>query len=111
MPICKHPLHSWHNRLTNYKKTYDSIEIEFANHRQNSLILSPIALRNLNNFVKISLPTHEPLLQTCAHIPKPPINTSIIASIFLLGTQFSKPHVPKCIKPTFSVILFLSKML
>lgn len=55
MPICKHPLHSWHNRLTNYKKTYDSIEIEFANHRQNSLILSPIALRNLNNFVKISL--------------------------------------------------------
>lgn len=55
MPICKHLLHSWHNRLTNYKKTYDSIEIEFANHRQNSLILSPIALRNLNNVVKISL--------------------------------------------------------
>ena len=42
-------------------------------------------------------PTHEPLLQTCAHTPKPPINTSTFASIFYLGTQFSKLHVPKCI--------------
>ena len=58
-----------------------------------------------------TLPTHEPLLQTCVHTPKSPINTSIFASIFYLGTKFSKPHVPKCIKLTFSVNLFLSKTL
>ena len=44
-----------------------------------------------------ALPTHEPLLQTCAHTSKPPINTSTFTSIFYLGTQFSKLHVPKCI--------------
>lgn len=40
--------------------------------------------------------------------PKPPINTSTFASIVYLGTQFSKLHVPKCIKLIFSVNLFLS---
>ncbi len=51
------------------------------------------------------------VLQTCAHTQKPPINTSTFASIFYLGTQFPKPHVPKCIKPTFLAILFLPKKL
>ena len=55
-----------------------------------------------------TLPTHEPLFQTCAHAPNSPINTSTFASIFYLGTQFSKLHVPKCIKSIFPTNLILS---
>ena len=41
-----------------------------------------------------TLPTHESLLKTCTHTPKPPINTSIFASIFSLDTFYSQKNVP-----------------
>ena len=56
-----------------------------------------------------ALPTHEPLLQTCAHTPKPPINTSVLASIFLIGTKNFKITVSYCTYSHFFSIFEWSK--
>ena len=56
-----------------------------------------------------TLPTHEPLLQTCAHTPKPPINTSVLASIFLIGTKNFKITVSYCTYSHFFSIFEWSK--
>ena len=56
-----------------------------------------------------TLPTHEPLLQTCAYTQKPPINTSPFASIYYLGTKNFKITVSYCTYSHFFSIFEWSK--